>query len=63
MTLEKENVIENVIEEEDYINNPDVCPSSLGEDDKPMTEGETAHKWDETQNPVTCAECGAERDK
>lgn len=37
--------------------NPDICPSSLNEDGEPITEGETAHKWDEN----TCAECGTTR--
>lgn len=41
-----------------YLFNPDVCPSSLGENDEPITEGETAHKWD----GVECNECGAKRD-
>lgn len=38
----------------EYLLNPNVCPSSLGEDDTPITEGETAHKWDEG----VCNECG-----
>lgn len=37
---------------------PAVCPSSLDEYNGPLT-GETAHKWDDTTDPVTCAECGA----
>lgn len=40
---------------------PNICPSSLNEDGEPMTEGETAHRWDETTNTATCAECGAEK--
>ena len=43
----------------EYLYMPDVCPSSLNEWGWPMAEGETAHKWDETTSPVTCAECGA----
>jgi len=43
----------------DYTTDPDVCPSSLNGDDKPVNPEETAHKWDETTNPITCAECGA----
>lgn len=41
----------------EYLLDPEVCPSSLGEDNKPMTEGETAHKWDEETGE--CNECGA----
>lgn len=41
----------------DYIYDVNVCPSSLNEWGKPMTEGETAHKWDE--DTKTCNECGA----
>ena len=46
----------------DNIYNPAICPSSLDENGDPATEGETAHKWDDTENPVTCAECGASKD-
>lgn len=46
----------------EYMYLPDVCPSSLNEWGRPMTDGETAHRWDETTNPVTCAECGATKD-
>jgi hypothetical protein len=45
-----------------WLFDPDVCPGSLGEDDKPIDPSETAHKWDETANPVTCAECGAKKE-
>ena len=46
---------------------PKVCPSSLMEDEesgelRPITEGETAHKWDKDAYPISCAECGAEKD-
>lgn len=43
----------------EYLNIPEVCPSSLDEWGWPMIEGNTAHKWDATTSPVTCAECGA----
>jgi len=46
----------------EYLLNPDVCPSSLGEDDTPVDMNETAHKWDEDSDPITCAECGAEKE-
>lgn len=46
----------------DNIYNPEICPSSLDEYGEPMTEGETAHKWDESENPITCAECGAAKE-
>lgn len=46
----------------DNIYNPDICPSSLDEFGEPMTEGETAHKWDETTDPITCSECGANKE-
>lgn len=35
-----------------------VCPSAP----RPLTEGETAHKWDTDTDPVSCAECGATYD-
>lgn len=44
----------------EYLLDPNVCPSSLGEDDLPMTEGETAHKWDDETGE--CNECGAKND-
>ena len=44
----------------EYLLDPNVCPSSLGEDDLPIDPEQTAHKWDETTGPMTCAECGAE---
>lgn len=47
----------------EYELDPKVCPSSLNEDGMPMTEGETAHRWDDTTDPHTCAECGAQRDE
>ncbi len=46
----------------EYLLNPDVCPSSLGEDDKPVNPDETAHKWDITTDPISCSECGAEKE-
>lgn len=40
-----------------------ICPSSIdSETGLPITEGETAHKWDTTTNPIGCAECGALKD-
>lgn len=42
----------------EFMLNPLVCPASLGEDDKPVNPLETAHKWDETTDPVSCSECG-----
>jgi hypothetical protein len=42
----------------DYLLDPNVCPSSLNENDEPVDPNETAHKWDDTTNPITCAECG-----
>lgn len=42
-----------------YLYSTDVCPSSLGEDDMPIDENETAHKWDTDHNPAICTECGA----
>jgi uncharacterized protein YqkB len=56
----RSNVTE--ILEQYYRYNVDVCPSSLGEDDLPMDENETAHKWDDTTDPVTCSECGTTKD-
>lgn len=46
----------------DNIYNPDICSSSLDEYGEPMTEGETAHKWDDSTDPITCAECGTLKD-
>lgn len=43
----------------EYQLDPNVCPSSLGEDGFPMTEGETGHKW----HGNVCSECGAEKEK
>lgn len=42
----------------DYLLNPKVCPSSLGENDEPIDPNETAHKWNEEE--TECNECGAE---
>lgn len=47
----------------DNIYNPKICSSSLDEFGEPANEGETAHRWDTTTTPVTCAECGTTRDK
>jgi len=46
----------------DYIWDANVCTSSLNEWGKPMTEGDTDHRWDDTQDPITCAECGNEKE-
>lgn len=36
-----------------------VCPSSLNDDlSMCFPESESGHVWDDTQNPITCAECG-----
>lgn len=43
----------------EYLLDPNVCPSSLGEDDKPVDPNETAHKWDRESNPISCSECGS----
>ena len=57
--IDHENTIKQPRETNmENIYNPDICPSSLDEFGEPMTEGETAHKWDETTSPVTCSECG-----
>ena len=45
----------------EYLLDPNVCTSSLGEDDMPIDPNETAHKWDTTEKPVLCAECGTNR--
>jgi hypothetical protein len=37
-----------------------ICPSSLDENHDPITD-ETAHKWDDSSNPIACAECGAQK--
>lgn len=42
----------------EYLLNPEVCPSSLNENDEPSTPGETAHKWDEETG--LCNECGTQ---
>lgn len=46
----------------EYQMNPDVCPSSLDENGLPMTPGETDHVWDDSTDPITCSECGAQRE-
>ncbi len=46
----------------DYELNPNVCPSSLDDKGNPTDPSETAHKWDETTDPIVCSECGAERE-
>jgi len=45
------------------IYNPAICPSSLNENGEPMTAGETSHRWDESTDPHTCAECGTTREE
>lgn len=45
-----------------YLLDPNICPSSLGEDDTPIDPTQTAHKWDDTMSPITCAECGTTKD-
>jgi hypothetical protein len=44
-----------------YLLDPNVCVASLNENDEPANPNETAHRWDETTEPVTCAECGAQQ--
>ena len=46
----------------DYMNDPKVCISSLGEDGKPV-DGVGAHRWDDSVIPNLCAECGAMREE
>lgn len=53
----------------EFIHNPEVCSSSLNEWNKPITEGETAHKWspqlssDDYGRPVyMCDECNATKE-
>lgn len=67
----REAIIERVLEAGDcidYIHDPEVCSSSLGEDGRPMTPGETAHKWSDTpeeedgKEVIKCDECGAIKD-
>lgn len=44
--------------------NPKICPSALEEDgtlDRSKWDG--AHKWDDSTDPITCAECGTEYDE
>lgn len=50
-------VLDHFIEDEGVYDN-DICPSAP----RPLMEGETAHKWDDTATPVACSECGAEND-
>lgn len=52
-----------------YLLDPEVCPASLGEDDKPIDPENTAHRWsdqmssDDYNKPVRmCEECGATKD-
>lgn len=40
-----------------------VCPSSLDENLQPIDQGNTAHRWDDTTDPPTCAECGTIKDE
>lgn len=47
----------------EYLLDPNVCPSSLGQNDEPIDINETAHRWDTDADPITCAECGTEYDK
>lgn len=47
----------------EYLFISSVCPSSLDEWGWPATQGETAHKWDESTTPHTCAECGTTKDE
>lgn len=47
----------------DYLSDPTVCPSSLGEDNEPVDINQTAHRWDESTDPHTCAECGTQREE
>lgn len=54
-------------DEADWVFDNEVCPSSLTEDEttgklRPIDESETDHKWDEDTDPISCAECGAEKD-
>jgi len=44
-----------------YLLDPNVCPASLDENDEPTHPSGSAHRWDETTTPVTCAECGTEK--
>lgn len=58
------NAVNPLLEKErDYINDPDVCSSSLDENGEPATEGETAHRWDEAADPIECAECGTHKNQ
>ena len=44
--------------------NPKICPSALEEDgtlDRSKWDGK--HKWDDSQDLITCAECGTEYDQ
>lgn len=40
---------------------PDVCPSSLDENLVPVDPSNTGHHWDDSTDPVTCAECGTKK--
>lgn len=57
------NIAEHVIEQQGLYDN-DTCPSAI----RPLTEGETAHKWaempitdDEGTPVILCNECGANK--
>ncbi len=46
--------------------NPKICPSALDEDGNNAfadDEGHGGHKWDDTTNPITCSECGTEKEE
>lgn len=47
--------------------NPDICPSSLGEDgmlDRTINVTDWGkHKWDTTAIPVSCSECGTRKNQ
>lgn len=44
---------------DDFYTDPRVCPSAPDNTAPPSPEN--AHKWENTTDPVSCAECGAER--
>jgi len=60
-TIDKDGEVERGCVSE-FIFDVNVCPSSLNEWGKPAQEGETDHRWDDTTSPITCAECGAEKE-
>lgn len=46
--------------------NPAICPSALEEDgtlDRSKGEEWGKHRWDDSTDPHTCAECGATREQ